>query len=174
MAGLIGSYNLLTFNSRIAKALLHRSAQKILKTAVRAWLKVAESKIPVWSGMSRGTLVKLADQVGVNISLFVAPSARPPRGPGDRSHLGQAQSTGRLVIIPGRYGFEYNSEVTHLAVNENADATQWGFHLKRPGPYHFRDAADKAFDESIKSGMSSFPWRLVVGGAFKSTQLQVG
>lgn len=172
--GLIGTYNLLSFNSRLAQAQLHNQAKRILTKGVKTWIKVAESKIPVWSGMSRGTLVKLAGQVGVNISLFVAPSAQPPSGPGDRSSQGIAQSQGNLIIVPGRYGFQYSSDVKHLAVNENVDATQFGFRLRNPGPYRFREEADAAFDKSIKSSLSSFPWKIVVGQAFKVTQQRIG
>lgn len=172
--GFIGSYSLLSFDSKIAQFLVHSQSQKVLRKAVKAWVSTAENIIPVWSGMSRGTLVKLAGQVGVNVSLFVAPGAQPPKGPGDQSQEGISKSTGRLIIIPGRYGFEYSSQVFHLAVNENVDARQYGFRLQKPGPYHFREAADKAFNAEMEKGLRGIKWRLLIGKAFKVKNQRMG
>lgn len=172
--GFVGNISFLTFKSGIAQRLLHNQAQKVLKKAVREWVQTAEVNIPVWSGMSRGTLVKLGQQVGVNISLFVAPGANPPKGPGDRSSQGRNQSDGRLVVQKGRYGFVYKSDVFHLAVNENADATVYGFKLKQPGPYQFRQAANNAFTNRMNAELRSFPFNLIIGRSFDVQNQRVG
>lgn len=172
--GFIGDISLLEFRAGFVESLLHRSFVGLLKECTKVWVKTAENIIPSWSGMSRGTLVKLGAQVGVNISLFVDSGALPPKGPGDRSKLGEQQSQGRLVIERGRYGFVYASNVFHLAVNENADATIYGFRLRQPGPYQFRQAADNAFNDSLRKGLNEFPFNLILRRGFKITSQHIG
>lgn len=172
--GIIGDIPMFTFKSKIAKFLLHSQAEKILREAVKAWVKTAEENIPVWSGMSRATLVKLAATVNVNISLFVVPGAQAPKGPGDRSSRGKNQSEGRLILEPGKYGFVYSSSVFHLAVNENVDATVYGFRLRHPGPYHFRAFSDRKFNDTVRAGLSKFPFRTIIGQAFSVENQHIG
>lgn len=169
--GFIGDISLLTFKSKIAQALLHRWAERLLKDAVTAWVKTAESIIPVWSGASRGTLVKLGSSVGVNISIFASPSAKNAK---TNENTGKDQSEGYLVSERGRYGFVYSTSLFHLAVNENADATLFGFHLINPGPYGFRAASDAEFNKVITEGMRRFPFRTIIGTAFEVKHNRIG
>lgn len=154
--GFIGNYTLIKLDASKAISRFHRTAVGILKEAVRAWVASAESNIPSWSGMSRGALVKLAGLVGENVSTHTAPSAI--KRIGNRRQLGEAQSSASLIKKRGRYGFTWKSNVFHLAVNENVDATQFGFRLIRPGPYNFRDKANAAFQKVVEDRLSSFPF----------------
>ena len=39
----------------------------------------------------------------------------------------------------------YTTSLPWLIINEYFDATQWGFHLKKPGPYDFQAKGLAAF-----------------------------
>ena len=97
--------------------------------------------IPIWSGASVATFSKLASKVGLGMSINTAGDAP------DRIRLGEENS--EATFTPDRdsgiYSFSYVTTLPHLIVNEYHDATQWGFNLKHPGPYHFQEKGQEAF-----------------------------
>ena len=102
----------------------------------------------MWSGASRATFLALARNIEYNIPIF-------PEVP-SRVSQGEAQSAGKLdrgETTPGRYVFTYKATLPWLIINEYFDATQWGFHLKKPGPYEFQikgQAAFRKFAETVR------------------------
>lgn len=151
--GLYGTYALLSFNSRLAKRELHQECIRILKDSVKAWVQSAtegQNQIPVWSGMARGAIKKVGDMVGYQVPIFPVPEANPSKGPGPRIDQGVANSTAKLITVPGRYGFEWSTSVDHLAFNDQNDANNYGFHLKHtPRPWEFKENADQAFKDML-------------------------
>ena len=129
--------------------------KKINRDGVKAWVETAAAVIPQWSGMSRATLKKLGDRVGVPVAAFPVPGPSG-RQPPNRVAEGEAQSEGRLIEKSDIYGFVYKTNVFHLAVNENVDARKFGFKLVTPGPYNFRLKADLAYFKEIRSQLSKF------------------
>ena len=129
---------------------LHSRWKEINRDAVKAWVETAAAIIPQWSGMSRATLKKLGDRVGVSVAAFPVP------GVSNRVSQGEAQSKGSLIEKLGTYGFRYSTNVFHLAVNENVDARKFGFRLINPGPYRFRLKADTAYLREVKKQLSVF------------------
>ncbi len=130
--------------------------KKINRDGVKAWVETAAAVIPQWSGMSRATLKKLGDRVGVPVAAFPVPGPSG-RQPPNRVAEGEAQSEGKLIEKSDIYGFFYRTSVFHLAVNENNDANErWGFRLTNPGPYNFRLKADLAYFKEIRSQLSKF------------------
>lgn len=109
-----------------------------ISQAAAHWLLTAQESIPVWSGASRGTLLKLAAEV--SFAIDIAPVTN------SRIGLGQGSSEGSVTIDPanGQFYFSYQTDLPHLVVNEQANANQFGFHLKNPGPYEFRAKAMQA------------------------------
>jgi len=155
---------------------------RILKDGAKVWLEKAESLIPVWSGSSRATLVKLAQAVDVNISIFPVPSAPGRVGDGNakasNTWRGNDRSGGGLIIQPPKYAFFYRIEDHYLIYNNENDAnTSWNFHLKNPGPYNFLEAADKAFtdyvDQRLQRG-SKIVLNLALRRALRVTTAKVG
>ena len=112
-------------------------SETITKAAI-AWIDNAEGIIPVWSGASRATFLDLANKVGYQ--LMIDPVAA------SRIELGYENSTADFTADKqtSTYSFKYSTSLAHLIINEYNDATQWGFHLKRPGPYHFQQAGRNA------------------------------
>jgi len=119
------------------------------------WLEAVLAEIPVWSGASRATFVKLAGQIGYNLS--VAPAAvEAAHGLFteriDRTGIGRAQSDGKLTADKetGEYTFPYSTTLPWLIWNEyhNAnvepDPTLF-YRLIEPGPYNFQVTGARAF-----------------------------
>lgn len=123
-----------------AKRDLDHYMQDVVKEAATAWLEAVLREIPVWSGASKATFLKLGGLVDYEIPIFpVAP---------DRRGIGQAESSGFVSFRAGgrsTYTFTYGTTLSWLMVNEYFDATQWGFKLKKPGPYDFQIKGLRAF-----------------------------
>ena len=129
--------------------------REAIAQALMEWLEAVLAEIPVWSGASRATFVKLAQQIGYNL----------PVGPAtgnwahglfesrmDRTWMGEAQSAGSLTTNKetGEYTFTYSTTLPWLIWNEyhNAnvepDPTLF-YRLLDPGPYNFQVAGARAF-----------------------------
>ena len=119
-----------------------RLGEQIARAAAE-WLSTVTDVVPVWSGASRGTFLKLAHDISFAIDIAPTVASRVP--------LGQGHSEGRVDIDPqaGRYSFSYQTDLPHLLVNEATDATRFGFHLRQPGPYHFQEKGAKAVDSVL-------------------------
>lgn len=122
----------------------------IAKGAV-AWLGAVTAKIPVWSGASQATLMPLASSLG--FSLAISPVAK------SRIGLGISNGSGEIHVdsSAGTYEFEYGTSLGYLIFNEFNNANEIlgpsgrpYFHLKNPGPYHFQDAGQQAFEKEAR------------------------
>ena len=116
----------------------HDRLSETITEAAKAWIDNAEGIIPVWSGASRATFLDLANKVGYQ--LMIDPVAA------SRIELGYENGVATFTANKeeSTYSFSYSTSLAHLIINEYYDATQWGFHLKRPGPYHFQEAGRNA------------------------------
>lgn len=107
------------------------------------WLSTVTKIVPVWSGASQATFLHLANQI--SMALNIAPVTRT-----SGVSLGLSEGEGRVDADPdnGRFTFTYRTTLFYLIYNEFNNANlEWGFHLKRPGPYHFQKAGQEAFEK---------------------------
>jgi hypothetical protein len=111
-----------------------------------AWVSEFIRIVPVWSGQSVGTILPLAEI----LSRPVVIDAPQGSAPGNQSSRGAAESSATLSGGRGRWFIEYQTSLKHLIINEQIDATVFGFHLKRPGPYNFQEQAANAFIAAAK------------------------
>lgn len=117
----------------------------VIQDAARLWLNATvASLIPIWSGASAATFLKLARAASYDL----APA--PIGGVQSRTGLGQRESTGNIVAGRTQYWFEYGTTLRHLIFNEFNDANAGGdpavfAHLVNPGPYQFQKAGQAAF-----------------------------
>jgi hypothetical protein len=130
------------------RRVLDKHLREAIAQALTEWLEATVmAEVPVWSGASRATFLALARNIEYNIPIFpVAPS---------RISRGVSESSGSLEAdeMKGRYVFTYQTTLPWLIINEYFDATQWGFHLKKPGPYDFQKkgaAAFRRFAENVR------------------------
>lgn len=137
------------------RSALHAHMSDAIAQALMAWLEAVLAEIPVWSGASRATFVKLA--AAISYSLPVAPAAvNAAHGLFtsriDRTSKGSAESDGQLTANKdtGEYTFTYGTTLPWLVWNEyhNAnvepDATLF-YRLIKPGPYNFQAVGARAF-----------------------------
>jgi hypothetical protein len=170
--GLYGTAPGITFNSRLATKLVHAECTKILFNAMKAWVTSAKdsaNRIPVWSGMALGSVKPVGDVLGISVMISPVASAFPR--PGNRISDGVAAANfPKPTIIPGRYRFQWSSDVPHLAYNDQNDANQVGFHLTHePRPWAFKVNADKAFEDEMNDGLKSFDWASLIASSLKQS-----
>ena len=128
---------------------------EMIAQGLTVWLEAVLAEIPVWSGASRATFVKIAQQIGYNL----------PVGPAtgdwahglfdsrmDRTAMGMAQSDGKLTAdkTTGEYTFTYSTALPWLIWNEyhnaNVDPDPSLFYrVLKEGPYNFQVVGARAF-----------------------------
>jgi hypothetical protein len=120
--------------------------KEMLASGLVAWLNVVTAEVPVWSGASRATFLKIAGEIGFPVDVSGG------NAPEDRTGIGQAASKGKLVadITTGEYTFLYSTSLPWLIWNEyhnaNIDPDPTLFYkLKKPGPYEFQAKGAAAF-----------------------------
>jgi hypothetical protein len=128
------------------KSALNKAMREAISAGLNEWLGAVLAKIPTWSGASRATFVKLADEIGYNVEITpVVPS---------REFMGEAASHGKVDIDSplNCYSFTYYTDLFYLVYNEynNANA-DYGFHLITPGPYDFQIEGKAAWDRFVDS-----------------------
>lgn len=131
------------------KQKLHEHLSNEIAHAAFLWLNAVLMEIPVWSGASHATFLRLARDVGYQIAV-------QPRVI-SRVSYGQRHGDGEVEADPdkGRYLFRYETTLPHLIYNEfnNANITPdpaLFYRLRRPGPYHFQQKGLKVFHEFAK------------------------
>ena len=142
---------------------MDKHLREAIAQALMAWLEATVlAEVPVWSGASRATFRALANHIEYNIPIFpVAPS---------RISRGEAESSGSLETdeAKGRYVFKYQTTLPWLLINEYFDATQWGFNLRKPGPYDFQKKGQAAFRQFAETVRLPNPFEYL-----KSTKIKV-
>jgi len=127
-------------NLEAYKEALHKALEEALSQACDLWLNATvDATVPVWSGASRATFLHLANKLGRPID--IAPVVESRMGQG----LAEGGAKWETDKEKGLYFFEYSTTLWWLIVNEYHDATQWGIHLKTPGPYMFQVKGQAAF-----------------------------
>lgn len=118
------------------EALLRETLGDSLARGAALWLGTVEPMIPVWSGASRGTFLKLASEIGFELTAIIPVSGAP-----DRINLGLKNSSGIVELGGGVFTFTYETTLKHLIFNEFNNANLFGFNLRQPGPYQFQERA---------------------------------
>lgn len=141
-------YTLIDIDLDAYKKLLDTSLSEDLREGGKEWLTAAISVIPLWSGASHGTFIKMARSLGMSLTVSGGSTFGPgSMGPG----AGSAASAAILVGNKGLHTIEYRTALWHLIYNEYKDANQNPidarlFHrLKQPGPYGFQDIGNVSF-----------------------------
>jgi hypothetical protein len=154
---------------------------KQLDRAATVWLNATVLlAIPVWSGASRATFLKLAREVNFPLTITgIKPSAQRFISSGRAGpRLGFQQSKGevRKGSPQGVYTFTYGTTLFHLVFNEFQDANaspeagRLFSRLKQPGPYNFQEIGKDAFEDYVKDAVElPSPWR-----SLKIKRIRVG
>jgi hypothetical protein len=146
-------YKTLHFKPAIWKRMIDEKLRAALVEGGTIWMNAAVSRIPVWSGASHGTFLKLAAKLGYAISVASTNAGMLGLGPG----AGSSQSTGKMTVYAGAYILEYSTSLWHLCYNElknaNANPVEGRLYakLRYPGPYHFQVTAAEEFRQYAKT-----------------------
>ena len=143
---LTGFFAELNFSARAAEKAVNNKVKLDLFRAWDAWVTEFLKIVPVWSGQSVGTILPLAEILSRPVPI----DAPKGHAPGNESGKGAAQSSATLSGGNGKWFITYETALKHLIINEQLDATVFGFHLKKPGPYNFQERAGQAFIEAAK------------------------
>jgi hypothetical protein len=155
-------YSLIKLSGNYQKA-VNAELLKSLKEAVGLWIQAAITLIPVWSGASHGTFVKLASKIGMTFSLSGGGGLPGMLGP----EYGVQHSMGTITTWGGNCIAEYSTTLWHLIYNEynDANADPEGANLfsrlVHPGPYDFQNAANATFEAYIKTIRLPSPWAYI-------------
>ncbi len=149
------------------------AARKIFYEAAALFLRAAVPKIPVYTGMSRGSLVPLANflkskGVKTSISIPISPSkdrlAKYLILKGQNEQAGKARSDFSFEDVGGRFKFVFNASVEHYKFNDRQASRLPGV---TSAPWHSFDAGAEAANEYIAKNLKTIP-RIKVQG-FNST-----
>lgn len=128
------------------KKALDKQMKEALAQGLMEWLSAMLIEVPLWSGASRATFVKLAQHIDVQVPVSGGPA------PFDRTGEGMTASKGEFVaeIESGQYYFTYGTSLPWLIWNEyhnaNVDPDPTLFYrLKKPGPYEFQTKGATVF-----------------------------
>jgi hypothetical protein len=116
--------------------------------AAVAWLQAVTEIVPMWSGASVATFLRLAREASFTLS--VQPAGNAP----NRASLGESSSEGEIVAQGTHVFFRYATTLDHLIYNEFNNANvrpdpSLFARLKNPGPYGFREAGEAAAMRSL-------------------------
>jgi hypothetical protein len=156
-------FNLVKLNASAYKKDANKDLIEKLKNAVAFWIQTAISLIPVWSGASHGTFIKLAGKIGQTFSVSGGNGFPGMLGPA----YGSQQSQGRITTWGGAYIAEYSTTLWHLIYNEYNNANlnpregRVFSRLLHPGPYNFQAAANEAFRAHIQDIQMLSPWNYI-------------
>lgn len=124
---------------------LHKHMEVVLAESLMYWLEAVLQEIPVWSGASQATFVKLAAHIQFGIPIVPVAIDRQWQG---MSHSDSEYNSGRPSR--GRYTFKYSTTLPWLIWNEynNANVTPdptLFSRVHKEGPYNFQVKGAKAF-----------------------------
>ncbi len=128
------------------KKLTKQETERIVNAVnfgIKAWVKAAESVIPVYSGASRASLDQLAATVKMNVSTNPTPNAVKRLGPTEiakRQDQARSESEGGIKVSPKQIVFFFRSTLQWLVDNELGqanDAIARSGNLITPIPYNF-------------------------------------
>ncbi len=123
------------------KSMLQDHLWRELKLAANAWLTGTEDRVPVWSGMAKGSLLELSELV--DGTLIISPLRAPSRIP-----LGQSLGTAIPEISSDRAQITITTNVEHYKLQEHSKAKRGG---SPSAPWKSFEAGAIAFKEAAKS-----------------------
>lgn len=162
---------------------MDRILSKHLEKAGQTWLNATVLlAVPVWSGASRATFLKLARAVNhpLTITGIKKSSKNGIRNGTDGPRLGFNKSKGSVSLgdRPGLYTFTYETSLFRLVfnefnnANENKTAGRVFNRLIEPGPYNFQEIGKAAFKDYAQNAVElPSPWRKTI---LKIRRLRVG
>ena len=130
-----GSFHGIKFDKASFSKTFEAKAQVLVRNAAREWLRAVLTKVPIWTGMSRGSIVLAKGKVGgVGLARYLNmaiptphPNSRPKwyyPNPGSKYRLPKTPETGgqrgeyAFPSTQHRYRFRYTNNVIQVGIGE--------------------------------------------------------
>jgi hypothetical protein len=126
---------------------LRETLEVQVRQAARAWLRAVIPRVPVYTGMSRGSLQPLARFLRVAIP--ISPDQGAIRHPKKTPEAGASQSFFDFPNNGYVYSFQWDTDVLHYKINEYNNMSGI-LPLRHPTPWHSIEAGNKAFNAYIE------------------------
>ena len=149
---------------------IDQAAKKLFLESISVFLKEVVKHVPVWSGMSRGSLRPLAKYLtdrGFRVSIPISPrpSSQRAQQRGQNIAAGEARGEFTVIIKDGAYILIFEPKVRHYKTNESTQVTKQGSALAVSG-------FDKKYRKKLKSKRHlnlkhPTPWQSFVYGNLK-------
>jgi hypothetical protein len=118
----------IVFDQRAYMRDLDIALAALMREAARAWIRGILTKVPVWSGQSRGSLRPIGRFVNEQVPISVSRTA-----PGDRTSKGERQQSFSFTGRNGHHTMSFTTEVPHYLLNEYYQSS---LPLLNPTPWH--------------------------------------
>lgn len=139
-----GEFKAPRFHLAAYKKEVDKRLSALLQAGVREFVEGLLEKVPVWSGMARGSIQPLGRLV--DKAIF----ARAKPGVTSREARGRALGRARLDQRPFHYAFFFSSDVPHYIFNEFHDARALGVKLIHPTPWHSLERGRARFIQLVR------------------------
>lgn len=157
MIRFFGSLKIFDFNSTLATLKLRESMRLLVEDAARAFIRAAVLKVPVDSGMARGSYLNIGRFLRVQIPI----SPKSPRSANSRKYLGtnvtKSPTVGAALSVTPEQAFQqqggitvfnFNTRVFHYNLNEF-----FPLRSNRGVPWRSLDAGQLAFFEFLNANL---------------------
>lgn len=111
-----------------------------LRRVAKIWLSAVTGRVPVWSGMARGSLLVLAEMIGGRIVIA------PVSGVASRIPQGRALGTAEEKLGPNDFTIEISTSVPHYVVQEYKNVN-----VSRSAPWLSFEAGAVAYNQAVKT-----------------------
>lgn len=123
---------------KAATEAITREMEEATRLALHDWLEAVSGRVPIWSGMARGSLYSVARLIGGQLVLS-------PLRVRSRVTLGQLLGRAEINVRPGHVRFEFTSNVRHWETQETRNVG-----ISKSAPWRALEAGREAFLQSFR------------------------
>lgn len=153
---------------------IDKAAKELFLESNMIFLKEVVKRVPVWSGMSRGSLRPLAKYLtdrGYHVSIPITPraSSKKARDAGQNIQAGEARGEFSVTIKDGKYVLIFHPKVRHYQTNEFTNVTRQLSDIAVPRTSKFGFSKNKSKRKNMRflNLKHPTPWQSFTYGALK-------
>jgi hypothetical protein len=124
-----------------------------IRQAARAWLRTVITRVPVYSGMARGSLIPLGQYLRVAIPIHPTESSKRHGYKKDRISEGEAKGGFDFSKTKTLFKFHFSTDVAHYQFNEFNDPRPIIKLQHEPIPWHSMEAGRESFDQYLAENL---------------------
>lgn len=149
---LIVKFEKLNLDVPKATAAIEKAIEVQMRQAAREMLRAIIVKVPVFTGMARGTMQPLGRFLRVAVPITPKPGAK--KYPGKNAAAGALASSFTFANSGGlRPRLRFDPGVAHFQTNDKFDVSERGIKLRNPTPWHALQAGREAFKIYLRQNL---------------------